>query len=110
MDTIVLKYNAAKPFDDYTQQVRYEATAVPVFSGCMKKNGTYYAYTQQGTLITGVSQDDCRRVIEDADRPFNYFAQQPQKKQEKIEREEKPKPYTAEELDQFIEAKKQGLI
>lgn len=110
MDTIVLKYNAAKPFDDYTQQVRYEATAVPVFSGCMKKNGTYYAYTQQGTLITGVSQDDCRRVIEDGDRPFNYFAQQQPKKQEKIEREEKPKAYTAEQIDQFIEAKKQGLI
>lgn len=75
MDTIVMKYNANKPFDDYSQYVSYEPTAQPVFSGCMKKNGRYVAYTQQGTILHDVSHEDCRRVIEDGDRPFNYFAQ-----------------------------------
>jgi len=77
IETIVFEYNASKPFQDMTHQVKYEPTAKPVFSGCMKKNGRYVAYSQQGTILHDVSQDDCRRVIEDGDRPFNYF-QQPQ--------------------------------
>ena len=52
----------------------YEVTAKPVFAGCAKFNGQYIAYTQQGTRLK-VSQADCRRVINDGDRPFNYFAQ-----------------------------------
>jgi hypothetical protein len=73
MDTIVLKYDPNNPYDDYSEEVRYEPTAVPVFSGCMKKNGKYYGYTQQGTLLD-VSQEDCRKLLEDGNRPFNYFS------------------------------------
>ncbi|MCH7378586.1 zonular occludens toxin domain-containing protein [Acinetobacter higginsii] len=75
MNTIVMKYSPNKPYEDYTQQVAYKPTDMPRFSGCMKKNGKYVAYTQQGTKLD-VSQEDCRRLIEDGDRPFNYFAQQ----------------------------------
>lgn len=73
MDTIVIKYNANKPYENF--DVSYTATAKPVFSGCVKKNGRYVAYTQQGTILKDVSQEDCKRLIEDGDRPFNYFAQ-----------------------------------
>lgn len=68
----LIQYNISKPFE--TVEVSYQVTAKPVFSGCMKKNGRYFAYTQQGTLLNDVSQDDCKRLIEDGDRPFNYFA------------------------------------
>lgn len=75
MDTIVLKYNPNKPYNDYSQQVAYKPTAIPRFSGCMEKNGKYIGYTQQGTQLD-VTQEDCRRLLEDGDRPFNYFAQE----------------------------------
>ena len=68
----LIQYNISKPFE--TVEVSYQVTAKPVFSGCMKKNGRYFAYTQQGTLLPDVSQNDCKRLIEDGDRPFNYFA------------------------------------
>ncbi|WP_335960909.1 zonular occludens toxin domain-containing protein [Acinetobacter bereziniae] len=57
--------------------IQYTATAKPVFAGCIKFNGKYQAYSQQGTKLN-VSQADCKRLIEDGDRPFNYFAQQNQ--------------------------------
>ncbi|MBF6749947.1 zonula occludens toxin, partial [Acinetobacter baumannii] len=65
-----------KPYDIDASQVSYEITSKPVFSGCMKQNGRYVAYTQQGTILHDVSQSDCRRLLKHAgDRPFNYFAQ-----------------------------------
>ncbi|WP_277560375.1 zonular occludens toxin domain-containing protein [Acinetobacter beijerinckii] len=71
-----ITYNPSKPFDqNIEQQLTYDATAKPVFSGCIKKNGKYVGYSQQGTVLN-VSQDDCKRLLEDGDRPFNYFAQQ----------------------------------
>lgn len=69
-------YNPTQPFsEELQQQVSYTVTAKPVFSGCMKQNGKYIGYTQQGTKLD-VSQEDCRRLIEDGDRPFNYFAKE----------------------------------
>lgn len=67
-------YDPSKPYDlDQVQNtVRYEVTAKPVFSGCMKKGDKYFAYTQQGTILQA-SNIDCRRLIDDGDRPFNYF-------------------------------------
>ena len=74
-----VSYNPSNPFDDSIQkQITYEVTAKPVFSGCMMKNGRYVAYTQQGTILNEVSQDDCRRLIQDSDRPFNYFSKENQ--------------------------------
>ena len=67
-------YNPSQPFNnDIQNQVSYEVTAKPVFSGCMKTGTKYQAYTQQGTKLD-VSQADCERLIKDNDRPFNYFA------------------------------------
>nr|WP_252714850.1 hypothetical protein [Acinetobacter baumannii] len=76
MQSIVLQYNPNKPYDVDVTQIQYEVTAKPVFSGCIKKNGRYVAYTQQGTILHGVSQSDCKKLIDQGDRPFNYFAKQ----------------------------------
>lgn len=67
----VISYDPEKPFQK--QVMTYQVTTKPVFSGCMKLNGKYVAYTQQGTILDGVSQSDCKRVIENGERPFNYF-------------------------------------
>jgi len=72
-----VEYDPTKPYqqEDIQKVVSktYQVTAKPVFSGCMKKGNKYYAYTQQGTKLD-VSQSDCRNMIENGDRPFNYFA------------------------------------
>lgn len=70
-----VKYDPNKPFDDSSIQNKldYQVTAKPVFSGCTKMNGQYVGYTQQGTKLR-VSKQDCINLIENNDRPFNYFA------------------------------------
>ncbi|WP_420480993.1 hypothetical protein [Acinetobacter pittii] len=40
----------------------------------LRKNGRYVAYTQQGTILHDVSSSDCKKLIDQGDRPFNYFA------------------------------------
>ena len=71
-----VNYDPSNPFDTEIQKsVEYTVTAKPVFSGCIKKNGQYYGYTQQGTLLD-VKQSDCKKMIENGDRPFNYFKEQ----------------------------------
>ena len=110
LESIAIKYNPNKPFEDHTQQVNYEVTAKPVFAGCTKMNGRYVAYTQQGTILHDVSDEDCRKVIEDGDRPFNYFVQQ-QPVQPQIQQATVTQPQlSAEDLDKFQQAKKEGLI
>lgn len=69
----VIQYDASNPYQS-KYEGEYQATAQPVFSGCVKYNGRYYGYTQQGTKLD-VSANDCRKLIEQGDRPFNYFAQ-----------------------------------
>ena len=70
-----VSYNPEKPFEQQhiQQQIKYEVTAKPIFSGCMKKGSKYIAYTQQGTILNEVSQSDCQKLM-NGDRPFNYFA------------------------------------
>ena len=74
-ETTLVQYDPSKPYDQskIQEKIQYQVTAKPVFSGCMKKNGKYVAYTQQGTIINDVSQSDCAKLIENNDRPFNYF-------------------------------------
>lgn len=69
-----VSYDPTKPYSDFTDQLSYQATSKPVFSGCIKYNNKYYAYTQQGTKLN-VSQSDCKKLIEDGERPYNYFQQ-----------------------------------
>lgn len=71
-----VEYDPTQPFktDQIQKEITYTVTAKPVFSGCTKFNGKYQAYTQQGTKLE-VSQSDCKNLIENNDRPFNYFAQ-----------------------------------
>lgn len=72
MDSVVIDYSPSKPFKEV--QVSYQATAKPVFSGCMTdRKGNIVAYTQQGTIIHDIDKKDCQRVM-NGDRPFNYFA------------------------------------
>lgn len=56
----IVDYDPNKP---YATQVKkpYEVLNQPRFSGCMKINGKYRAYTEQGTVLHGVAEDDCRR-------------------------------------------------
>lgn len=69
-----VSYNPNQPYDTEIQkQVSYQVTAKPLFSGCMKTGNKYQAYTQQGTKLD-VSQADCEKLIQNNDRPFNYFA------------------------------------
>lgn len=72
-----VSYDPTKPYDleDIQNNVSYEVTSKPVFSGCLKKHGKYYAYTQQGTILD-VSSNDCRELMENNNRPFNYFAKE----------------------------------
>lgn len=69
MDSI--EYDPVKPYA--TKYVgSYQVTSKPVFSGCMKQGNKYYAYSQQGTKLD-VSSSDCQKLIDQGDRPFNYF-------------------------------------
>lgn len=74
-ESTMVVYNPSKPFEQeqIQQNIQYEVTSKPVFSGCMYKNGKYQAYTEQGTLLKDVSASDCQRLIKDGDRPYNYF-------------------------------------
>jgi len=103
MQSIVFEYNASKPFQDLSHQVTYQPTSQPVFAGCMKKNGRYVAYTQQGTILHDVSQDDCRRVIEDGDRPFNYFQQPQQVQQQQTQAAPVNNQMTAEQYYKYLQ-------
>lgn len=73
-ENATVSYDPEQPY--LTQSnLTYNVTSKPLFSGCAKFNGKYYAYTQQGTRLD-VSSEDCKRLIDDGDRPFNYFATQ----------------------------------
>lgn len=72
---VTISYNPNNPFDENLQkQIVYEVVNKPVFSGCMKYGNDYTAYTQQGTKLK-VSKHDCVRLIEENDRPFDYFTE-----------------------------------
>lgn len=116
METIAIKYNPNRPYDIDTSQIQYEVTAKPVFSGCMKMKGKYVAYTQQGTILHDVSQSDCRKLMEDGDRPFNYFVQEqePQQQQKRqLQQADLDFMTTQREREliaKYEAAKQQGLI
>jgi zona occludens toxin len=114
-------YNVSDPYvssDEIQKQLSYQVTSKPVFSGCMQKNGQYVAFTQQGTIIHGMSQANCKRLIQDADRPFNYFAndnnQDPNRQQDQQQQQnfiQNPNAQmSAEDIAKYQEAKRQGLI
>lgn len=111
-----ISYNPNQPFDqDHIQKtVAYEVTSKPVFSGCIKKNGRYIAYTQQGTILSEVSQADCKRLVENGDRPFDYFRkEQPDSlgNNQMFQAKENQQNQTDVELSAKIQqAKQQGLI
>lgn len=87
-------YEPSKPYDQahIQQKISYEVTSKPVFSGCMKKNGKYVALTQQGTILDNVSSEDCKRLIENGDRPYNYFAQPTKPDEYKVQADTKMTP------------------
>ncbi|MDC5388441.1 zonular occludens toxin domain-containing protein [Acinetobacter baumannii] len=113
LETIAIKYNPNRPYDVDTSNIQYQATSKPVFSGCIKKGKKYVAYTQQGTILRDVDPSDCKRLIEDGDRPFNYF-QQPVIQQQVVQQAPQTVPATqqidAEFIAKYQLAKAQGLI
>ncbi|MEB3767719.1 zonular occludens toxin domain-containing protein [Acinetobacter sp. MD2] len=68
-----VSYNPSKPFDDsnIANTIQYTVVNKPVFAGCVKYNGQYTAYTEQGTKLK-VSQNDCKKIMA-GDRPYDYF-------------------------------------
>lgn len=88
MTTQSVQYDPSNPYDTESiqQSVSYQVTAKPVFSGCTKMNGRYQAYTQQGTKIN-VSEADCKKLINENDRPFNYFASNQQRSEPSLPKE-----------------------
>lgn len=82
-----VEYDATKPFSVNDIQYEYTVTTAPVFSGCIKFDGKYTAYTQQGTKLN-VSQSDCKKIM-NGDRPFNPF-QQPQQQQQFTQDQQQP--------------------
>ena len=73
----VISYDPNDPYRDMSSSLNYQATTKPQFAGCIKYANKFYAYTQQGTRLN-VSESDCKKLIENGDRPFNYFAEQRQ--------------------------------
>ena len=113
MQTVVMQYNANKPFDT-VYEPNFQPTDFPRFSGCMKQNGKYVAYTQQGTILKDVSQADCQRVVEHGDRPFDYF-KQPQQVQNNASipnqaNNTQSSQFDIQELAKIEQAKIEGLI
>ncbi|MFW1838160.1 zonular occludens toxin domain-containing protein [Acinetobacter gyllenbergii] len=101
-------YNPNSPYNDLSQSVAYQATAQPVFSGCVKYQGKYYSYTQQGTKLN-VSEADCKKLIDQGDRPFNYFAQQENSMQaNNVQREQKMTPDQYAKYLQYIDDQNQA--
>lgn len=80
-----INYDPNNPYLDNSKNMNYQATTQPVFSGCIKYKGKYFAYTQQGTKLN-VSESDCRRLIDNGDRPFNYFAENKNLQQQQPEK------------------------
>lgn len=76
--TTNVSYNPSKPYDQdkIQEQVNstYQVVNKPKFAGCMIKNGRYVGYTEQGTIMKDVSQSDCKRLIIENDRPYDYFS------------------------------------
>lgn len=74
MNTSV-SYDPNNPFDhsEIQKNIKYEVTQKPVFAGCSKMNAKYVAYTQQATVLHEVTEADCKRLLENNDRPFDYF-------------------------------------
>ena len=68
-----IHYDVSKPYDLENVQYNYQVKELPQFVGCVKFDGKYYAYSQQGTRLN-VSQADCKRYM-NGDRPFNPFYQ-----------------------------------
>lgn len=108
MDNIVFDYSPTDPFKPIN--VHYEVTAKPIFSGCTKFNGKYYAYTQQGTKLD-VDPSVCQRVIDDGDRPFNYFKQEQQVQAQAPQQQNfQSQQLSSEDLAKYQQAKELGLI
>ena len=107
-----VSYDINNPYDVQANQ-QYTATSQPTFSGCVKYKGKYYAYTNQGTRIKDINPEVCRRVIDDGDRPYNYF-QKPQQQQyvqqQPVQQQQNVQQFDAEFIAKYQAAKSQGLI
>lgn len=115
LETIAIKYNPNRPYDVDTSNIQYQATSKPVFSGCMKKGKKYVAYTQQGTILHDVDPSDCQKLIDEGDRPFNYFQQptvpqQATQMPQQIDSDFAAKQREYELIAKYEAAKAQGLI
>lgn len=70
-----VSYHPEDPYNDLDikKNMQYQIVNQPKFSGCMKINGQYRAYTEQGTYLNA-SKSVCDRLMRDSgSRPYDYF-------------------------------------
>lgn len=104
-----IQYNVNKPFDIDYSALQYEITQLPQFAGCVKFDGKYYGYTQQGTRLD-ISQADCKKVM-NGERPFNPFLTNAPMAQPSIQQQAIVQDYrNRDDLARYQQAKEQGLI
>lgn len=114
LQTVVFDYNPNSPYDvNYEPQL--QPTDFPRFKNAIVFNGKCTPYSQQGTVMQGVSSSDCFRLAK-GDRPFDYFVQpqqqlqQPQQFQQQNIQAQDNKFSDPEFIAKYKEAKAQGLI
>ncbi len=72
----VIYYNVNDPYATLVPsmiQIDASSSDFPRLKGCIKYNGKYHGIDQQGNRMPKVSQETCKRWLEDGERPFDYF-------------------------------------
>jgi len=111
MQTVVFDYDPNNPYG-VTYQPNQQPTDFPRFKNAIVYNGKCTPYSQQGTVMHGISSKDCFRLA-NGDRPFDYFAQ-PQplqvQQQQPIPVQSVESQPDLESIAKHEEAKRLGLI
>jgi len=79
MQTVVFDYDPNNPYE-VNYKPNLQPTDFPRFKNAIVWNGKCTPYSQQGTVMNGISSKDCFRLA-NGDRPFDYFAQPQQQLQ-----------------------------
>ena len=112
MQQVVFDYDPNRPYD-VNMQANYQPTDFPRFKNAIVWNGKCTPYSQQGTVMHGVSSADCFRLAS-GDRPFDYFSNQQNVQNTQVQQIVQPsqesKAPDAESIAKHEEAKRLGLI
>lgn len=71
LTNVVVSYNPNDPYAFQPDSIPVQIVDYPRLSGCVKYNGKYYGYDQQGNLMNNLQKNACERWLS-GDKPFNY--------------------------------------